>query len=224
MWIEKILDGFHASVVNRWWTQLFTAFVRVLLGLAFIPPSIPKIRHVPFTVIPDTHPVGAYFTALYNTGYYYDFLGWLQLFAAVLLLIPRTSHIGALVFLPIIVNIAVLTSSVGFKGTWLITILMSLAALYLACWEYDRLKPIIFRDRAAGTHRFSYYFISIPFFFATGGFILSGLFRWFMIGNLKDYLWAGVVLAGLGTGFGILVAIHYRFMPAGRLASEDRIE
>ena len=42
--------------------------------------------------------------------------------AAVLLLFPRTAHIGALLFLPIIANIAVLTSSVGFKGTKTITL------------------------------------------------------------------------------------------------------
>jgi uncharacterized membrane protein YphA (DoxX/SURF4 family) len=128
--IEQFLDRLHASVVQRRWAQLFTAFVRVLLGVSFIPPSIPKILHQPFTIIPDTHPVGAYFSALYNTGYYYDFLGWTQLAAAIMLIIPRTGHIGALLFFPIIVNIAVLTNSVGFNGTWLITGLMALAALY----------------------------------------------------------------------------------------------
>ena len=47
-----------------------------------------------------------YFIALYNTGFYYEFIGWAQMIAAILLLIPRTSHIGALLFLPIVVNIA----------------------------------------------------------------------------------------------------------------------
>jgi uncharacterized membrane protein YphA (DoxX/SURF4 family) len=142
MKLENILDALHVSVTRRRWTQLFTAFVRCLLALAFIPPSITKIMHRPFTILPDTNPVGAYFNALYNTGFYYEFIGWSQIIAAILLLIPRTSHIGALMFLPIIVNIAVLTTSVGFVGTWILTILMSLAGLWLFCWEYDRLKPI----------------------------------------------------------------------------------
>ncbi len=224
MSIEKILDGLHASVVNRWWTQLFTAFVRVLLGLAFIPPSIKKIRNIPFTVLPDSNPVGAYFNALYHTGFYYEFIGWSQLLAAVLLLIPRTSHLGALLFLPIIVNIAVLTNSVGFVGTWLLTILMSLAALHLVCWEYDRLKPVIFRDRSGSPFRFKYWFIAIPLFFAAGGVVVSGIFALLRIGNFPNYLLTGLVLVGLGLGFGVAVAIHYRFMSVGKLASEDRIE
>ena len=196
--IESILDQLHTSVTRRWWTQLFTAFVRVLLAIGFIPPSIPKIMHQPFTLLPESHPVGAYFQALYNTGYYYEFIGWSQLFAALLLLIPRTSHLGALMFFPIIINIAVLTNSVGFDGTWLITILMSLAATWLVAWEYDRLKPVIFRKRQQKVSLIKFYWLAIPLFFAIGGFILSGLFRFFMIGNMQNYFKAGLVLAAIG--------------------------
>lgn len=218
--IERILDGLHISVTRRWWTQLFTAFVRVLIGLAFIPPSIPKILHQPFTVMPDSNPVGAYFNALYNTGYYYEFIGWSQLTAAILLLIPRTSHIGAMLFFPIIVNIAVLTNAVGFIGTWLVTILMALAGLYLVAWEYDRLKPLIFRNRSKKAVGFSYQWLLIPLFFAGGGFILSLLFRAFLIGNFKDYFKVGLTLSAIGLIFGVIVTIHYKMMRVGNL---DRV-
>lgn len=215
--IEKFLDRLHASVVQRRWAQLFTAFVRVLLGVSFIPPSIPKILHQPFTIIPDTHPVGAYFSALYNTGYYYDFLGWTQLTAAIMLIIPRTGHIGALLFFPIIVNIAVLTNSVGFNGTWLITGLMAIAALYLVCWEYDRIKPIIFWKRDSQTVSLPYQFIVIPMFFAFGGLVLNLLFRMFLARTFVDFFYSTLVISSIGFVFGIIVAVHYRFMQAGRL-------
>ncbi len=218
MMMENILDQLHTSVTRRWWTQLFTAFLRVLLAIGFIPPSIPKILHRPFTILPNTDPVGAYFNALYNTGYYYDFIGWSQLAAALLLIIPRTSHLGALMFFPIIVNIAVLTNSVGFQGTWLITILMTLAATWLVAWEYDRLKPIIFRKRQHKVSLFKLYWLAIPLFFAVGGYVLSGLFRLLLIGNLQDYFKAGVALAAVGLAFGIVVTIHYRMMRVGHLA------
>lgn len=222
--IEMILDRLHISVTRRWWTQLFTAFVRVLIGLAFIPPSIPKIMHKPFTVLPDSNPVGAYFNALYNTGYYYEFIGWSQLIAAILLLIPRTSHIGAMLFFPIIVNIAVLTNAVGFVGTWLITILMAIAGLYLVAWEYDRLKPLIFRNRIDRSVGLSYQWLLIPTFFASGGLVLSLFFSAFMIGNLENYFKAGIVLTAIGFVFGLLVAVHYKFMRIGRLdKSTDRM-
>lgn len=218
---EHFLDELHVSFTRRWWTQLFTAFTRVLLGLAFIPPSIPKILHRPFTVLPDSHPVGHYFNALYQTGFYYEFLGWGQLTAAILLLVPRTSHLGSLLFLPIIANIAVLTASVGFTGTWLITILMSLAALYLVAWEYDRLKSVIFATREEKPRRFGYQFLLVPLFFAVGG-IGVGILWWVIgLGNFANYLKVTGLLIGIGIVFGLIVAVHYRLMPVGNLRKEE---
>jgi hypothetical protein len=75
MKLENILDGIHVSITRRWWLQLFTVFTRILLAVGFIPPSIKKILHQPFTILPDSNPVGHYFNALYQTGFYYEFLG-----------------------------------------------------------------------------------------------------------------------------------------------------
>jgi len=201
---------------NRW-LQLFTVFTRCLLAVGFIQPSITKILHRPFTVLPDSNPVGHYFNALYNTGFYYEFIGWSQITAAVLLLFPRTAHIGALLFLPIIANIAVLTTSVGFVGTWLVTIIMTLAALWLTAWEYDRLKPIIFFDRAERAKPLRMQFLVVPLFFAMGGVVMA--FLWWMIGlgNFRNYVQIGGLLTLLGLVFGLVVAVHYRFMPTGDL-------
>jgi len=145
-WLNSF-ERFHAAVTRPWWMQLFAAFTRCLLAVGFIPPSIVKIMHQPFTRLPESSAVGYFFSALLKTGFYYDFIGWCQLTAAILLLIPQTSHIGAFLFLPIIANIAVLTISVGFSGTWIITSFMFLAALFLTLWEYDRLKPAFFYRR-----------------------------------------------------------------------------
>lgn len=217
MTLEQILDGLHVSLTRRRWTQLFAAFTRVLLAVGFIPPSIPKILHRPFTVLPDTNPVGAYFNALYNTGFYYEFIGWSQIVAALLLLFPRTSHLGTLMFLPIIVNIAVLTCSVGFKGTWLITILMSSAAAFLAAWEYDRLKPIFFHKRTERTQKLAYQFVSIPLFFAAGGAAMAGIWKMIGLGNFSNYGTIAIGLTIVGFIFGMIVGVHYKFMPVGEL-------
>src|SRR4030095_9706143 len=149
------------------------------------------------------------------TGFYYECIGWSQIIAAVLLLIPRTSHIGALMFLPIIVNISVLTVSVGFKGTWVITILMSFAGLWLFCWEYDRLKPIIFQTRSEKPRKIPYQFLAIPLFFAIGGFAMGGLWKLIGLGAFSSYLMISLGLAVVGLVFGIIVAVHYRFMQVG---------
>jgi len=218
MRIEYTLDELHAAVTRRWWTQLFAAFTRCIIAVGFIPPSIPKIMGKPFTVLPDSHPVGHYFNALLQTGFYYEFIGWAQIVAAILLLIPRTSHIGALLFFPIIVNIAILTASVGFAGTWVITLFMSIAGLFMVAWEYDRLKPIVFYSRKESTRRFTLQFLLIPAVFAVGG-AAFGLLAWSLrLGNLPNYLATSLVLVGLGAVFGLVVAIHYRLMRVGGLA------
>ena len=217
MKLEHMLDNLHVALTRRWWTQIFTAFVRCLLAVGFIPPSIPKILHKPFTTLPDSNAVGHYFNALMDTGIYYEFIGWSQIIAAILLLIPRTSHIGALMFLPIIVNIAVLTNSIGFQGTWLLTILMCLAGLYLTAWEYDRLKPIVFFTREDKPRKFRLQFVKIPAFFAAGGAAMGTLFWMGGLGNFPNYLHIGITLVVIGAVFGLVVSTHYRFMPVGHL-------
>lgn len=217
MSLVNILDAVHVSVTRRSYTQIFTVFVRCLLAVGFIPPSIPKILHKPFTVLPDSNPVGHYFNALYDTGFYYEFIGWAQITAALLLLFPRTAHIGAMLFLPIIANIAVLTCSVGFKGTWLLTIFMCLAAVWLVCWEYDRLKSIVFADRAERARPLKLQFLLVPAFFGLGGVAMGVLWWAIRLGNFSNYLNITAGLVVLGTVFGFVVATHYRFMPVGRL-------
>ncbi len=221
--LEKTLDNLHEKVTQKRVFQLFTVFTRILLAIGFIPPSIPKILYKPFTVLPDSHPVGHYFNALYQTGFYYQFSGWGQIIAAVLLLIPRTSHLGALMFFPIIINIAVLTASVGFKGTWLITLLMALAATYLVAWDYDRLKPILFQTREEKTRPLPLQFVTIPLFFAVGGAIVAVIWAYIGLGSFQNYFTLAGILSGIGLFFGIIFGIHYRFMRVGKLEKSREI-
>jgi len=217
MKIETILDDIHAKMTRNRILQIFTVFTRVLLFIGFTPPSIVKIMHRPFTVLPDSNPVGHYFNALYETGFYYEFIGWAQLIAAVLLLFPRTAHLGALMFLPIIVNIAVLTTSVGFVGTWVITIMMSLAAIYLVAWDYDRLKPVIFASRDKKADPFKGEMLWLPLLFAVGGAGVGGIWYLMRLGNFSNYLKITLILSIGGLIFGAVVAAHHRFMKIGEL-------
>ncbi|MGC2237280.1 MAG: hypothetical protein WA584_14045 [Pyrinomonadaceae bacterium] len=223
MRLEKTLDKIHESITRNRVLQIFTAATRILLFIGFTPPSIKKILNQPFTILPDSNPVGHYFNALYQTGFYYQFIGWAQLTAAILLLFPRTAHIGALMFLPIIVNIAVLTTSVGFQGTWIVTILMSLAAAYLVAWDYDRLKPILFYKRETKANVFKLELVYLPILFAVGGALVAGICSLIRLGNLPNYRFIALVLSVGGLIFGFLVALHHRFMPAGDLKNTSDI-
>jgi hypothetical protein len=92
--------------------------------------------------LPSNNPLGHYFDALHLTGYYYTFIGIAQIITAICLLFPRTSLLGALMYLPFAVNITVLTYATRFDGTRLVTMAL-LANVFLLVWDYDRLKHIL---------------------------------------------------------------------------------
>jgi uncharacterized membrane protein YphA (DoxX/SURF4 family) len=134
------------------WIRYFAVFCRIMLAAGFIPAGIVKVTGERFTGLPSNNPLGHYFDALLLTRYYYTFIGVGQLTAALLLLIPRTALLGAIVYFPIILNIWVLSSATRFNGTRLTT-LMLLASLFLLVWDYDRLKHVLpFRPAAEEPH------------------------------------------------------------------------
>lgn len=116
---------------------------RLLLALGFLPTGLIKVLGQRFTSMGIDTPVGFFFEAMYQTGFYWRFIGASQMLAALLLLWPRTALLGALLFAPIIVNIHVITSSVGFVGTPVVTGLMLLAVAYLLVWDAHRLAPLL---------------------------------------------------------------------------------
>lgn len=134
------LERLHARARRSRLLRAFTVFTRVVLALAFVPSGLTKVLGNRFTVLGVDNPVGFFFEALYRSGFYWNFLGLCQLAAALLLLVPRTATLGALVYFPLALNIFVLTVSMHFRGTPVITGLMLLANVYLLCWDYDRLK------------------------------------------------------------------------------------
>ena len=136
------LDHLYDECKRNQWLRYFAVFCRVALALGFIPSGIVKVMGERFTGLPSNHPLGHYFDALYLTGFYYRFIGVGQLTAALLLLIPRTALLGAILYLPMIVNICVLAYATRFEGTRIAT-LMLLANLYLLCWDYARVKYVL---------------------------------------------------------------------------------
>ncbi len=141
--ISYTIEELHLKAKQNKWLRHFTVFNRLALAAGFIPSGFVKITGERFTSLSVHHPMGHYLDALYQTGYYYTFIGVAQLVAAALLLIPRTATLGALLYFPIILNICVLSFSLRFEGSLLSSPLMLLANLYLLCWDYDKLKSIV---------------------------------------------------------------------------------
>ncbi|MEM1042372.1 MAG: hypothetical protein AAGI91_07040 [Bacteroidota bacterium] len=143
MSLETRLDRTHARIHRSVWLQRFTVGTRVLLAAGFIPPGLTKLAGHRFTQMSVETPIGYFFDAFFQAGAFYAFVGAMQVLAGVLLLVPRTATLGAVLYLPIITTISVITWSMGFRGTWAVTGLMTLACLWLLAWDYDRVKPIL---------------------------------------------------------------------------------
>jgi uncharacterized membrane protein YphA (DoxX/SURF4 family) len=149
MSISSRLDQLHFKAKGNRWLRYFAVFNRTALAAGFLPAGFVKIMGERFTSLAVNHPMGHYLEALYQTGYYYTFIGVVQITAAILLLIPRTATLGAALYFPIILNICILSFAVRFDGSLLSSPLMVLANLYLLCWDYDKLKFILpFNDPA----------------------------------------------------------------------------
>jgi hypothetical protein len=135
------------------WCKIFIIYLRYLIGGAFVLSSIVKIAGERFTTLsgegtPYNSP-GHFFETLYQSGMYWQFLGWSQLAAGFLLMFQKLSTLGAVLFIPISINIFVITVSYSFTGTPYITGLMLLANITLLIWDHKKLW-IAFRPAKKG--------------------------------------------------------------------------
>jgi uncharacterized membrane protein YphA (DoxX/SURF4 family) len=113
---SRLYQTYHEAKGNKWF-HYFATFCRIALAVAFIISASVKIRGERFAAgLPVNNPLGHYFEALLHTGYYYTFIGIGQLLIAILLLIPRTASLGALMYFPVALNICVLSYASGSKA------------------------------------------------------------------------------------------------------------
>lgn len=117
--------------------------LRYLIGFAFFPSGLTKLMGNRFTVLSTDTPIGYFFEAMYQTGFYWNFLGLSQVVAGILLMTQRFALLGALMFLAILSNIWIITISLSFTGTWIITSLMMIAVIVLLIWDHHKLMPIL---------------------------------------------------------------------------------
>lgn len=136
-----------ASARRNKWLNIFVIYLRYLIGGAFVFSSIPKIAGERFTTANgEFEPINSwnhFFEALYRSGMYWEFLGWVQLLAGLLLMTQLYSTLAAIIFLPVILNIFVITVSLHFHGTPFITGLMLLANVFLLLWDCNKLRFLL---------------------------------------------------------------------------------
>lgn len=142
---------------------MLTIFTRYLLGTAFVWASILKIKGIRFE--PQSgehapiHSVSHLLESMYQSGFYWYFIGWGQFLAGFLVMSQVFSTLGAVVYFPIILSICILTTAFEAPVFLLMTSSMLLANIYLLFWDWNRLKYIVlnkpgpFVDQATGFSR-----------------------------------------------------------------------
>lgn len=141
--IAAALDRLHARCVARPGMHRVVAIVRGLLAVGFFQAGVLKVLGFPFSRQPPGAPIATFFDAIHQTGGWYRFIGVSQVLAAVLLLVPRTAFLGALLYFPIILNIFIITVSLHFQGTPVMTGMMLVGVTSLLLWDYPRLKVLL---------------------------------------------------------------------------------
>jgi hypothetical protein len=201
--ISSIFDRLHSRAKSNVWLWLFYIFCRVTLAFGFFAAGMVKIVGERFASgLHENHPMGHYLVALHLTGYYYTFIGYAQVAAAIMLLIPQTVTLGAFIYFPIIFNILILTYATRFDGSMFTAPLMTLANLFLLGWNYEKWKYILPFNRPENEQRiesandrsfFSRY--GIKSFYAKFRNLLGQLFtRRFPFLRNFPYLFVGGVL------------------------------
>ncbi len=190
--------------------QLFIIYTRYLIGGAFVFAAIVKIKGERFTTYDGTDtPLNSpfhLFETLYQSGLYWKFLGAGQVAAGFLLMTQRYAKLGALMFLPIIANVFVITVSYDFRGTPFITGLMLLANILLVLWDWDEIK-ILFNLTPVMENRNAWMNDKVWEITGLALFIFDACYRFFTVGY-NIFLWFGIcALIGLA---GLIVGLRRR--------------
>lgn len=165
---------FYYSIRSNYRLAIFVWLTRFLLAFAFIPSGMKKVLGQRFTNIGIEHPIGFFFEALYRSGIYWNFIGWGQIFAALLLMTQRFSTLGNIIYFFIISNICFITLSMHFTGTWVITSLMLFASTCLLLWDANKLQ-YIFSNKEFLINRNDVYLLEASSSWQKSGFLL---FTW----------------------------------------------
>lgn len=127
--------------------QIFTISLRYLLGGSFVYASIFKIEGIRFAPESgESAPINSlahFLETMYQANLYWSFIGWGQLTIGFLMMSQTFSTVGAVAFLPMILNILIITVSFGSNNILIITSLMLLGNIYLLFWDWSKLKFII---------------------------------------------------------------------------------
>jgi len=112
------------------------------MGVTFILSGLRKWPGVKFTTLPVENPVGAYFQAMHDTGFYWNSIGYFQIGVGLLIFINRFVALSGLLMMPVTVNIFLVSVSLHMTGTPFITAAMLLGNAFLLYWHFPNYRGI----------------------------------------------------------------------------------
>lgn len=112
------------------------------MGLTFIISGLRKLPGVKFTELPIDDPVGSYFNAMHETGFYWNFIGYFQIVIGIMIFFNRFVVISSLLMMPVTLNIFLISIALNMKGTPIITSLMVAGNLILLMWHYENYRSV----------------------------------------------------------------------------------
>ena len=122
---------------TNFWVRRFYDFTRISMGLTFIASGLRKLPGVRFTTLSVENPVGYYFDAMYETGFYWNFIGYVQIVIGLMIFFRRFFLISPILMMPITLNIFLISISLHMQGTPMITGAMLLANTFLLIYHYE---------------------------------------------------------------------------------------
>jgi uncharacterized membrane protein YphA (DoxX/SURF4 family) len=138
-----------ARLRSQRWATLCVINLRMLIGFAFLPAGLKKLLDEPFTDPAKTGPFHDFLDAFHATGWFYQFVGVLQLVTATLLITQRFATLGALLAVPITATITAFCWSTHVYPTATVITLMFLGSVGLALWDLPRWRILLTREPPA---------------------------------------------------------------------------
>lgn len=137
--IQSLLERIRSNTLFTilYWTA------RILMAIGFVLSGIRKLPGVKFTTLDASNPVGAYFQAMYDTGFYWNFIGYFQILIGIMMVFNRFKVLAPLLMMPVTINLWLVSIALHMRGTPIITTLMVMANVFLMLWHYEYYLPLI---------------------------------------------------------------------------------
>ncbi|WP_350291483.1 hypothetical protein [uncultured Croceitalea sp.] len=125
--------------------KVFYWFVRISMGFGFVLSGMRKLPGIRFTILSNDNPAGAFFNAMYDTGFYWNFIGYFQILLGILIFFNRFVVLTSVLMMPVTFNIFLVSIALNMKGTSIITSTMLMANIFLLIWNQKNYKNLFLK-------------------------------------------------------------------------------